>query len=77
MSDQSGQAPQKGRLVSHFESLSAEKQGSGWSNLWDQGESDLWDRGFPSPALIDYIEGKQDLLIPTNADGSRKRLLYP
>ncbi|KAF5863464.1 hypothetical protein ETB97_010096 [Aspergillus alliaceus] len=31
----------------------------------------------PSPALIDILEGRQDLLNPFTADGRRKRALVP
>lgn len=56
-----------------------EDHGSGWSSLWDTGNSNLWDRGKPSPALIDLIEDPQhqDLLYPLTADGRRKRALVP
>ncbi|KAE8384562.1 S-adenosyl-L-methionine-dependent methyltransferase [Aspergillus alliaceus] len=37
----------------------------------------FWDRGMPSPALIDILEGRQDLLNPFTADRRRKRALVP
>lgn len=56
---------------------SIEDHGLGWSSLWDSGESDLWDRGKASPALVDIIEQKSDLLSPFNPDGSRKKAIVP
>lgn len=54
-----------------------EDHGSGWSKLWDSGESDLWDRGKASPALVDIIERKMELLDPFTPDGERKKALVP
>jgi hypothetical protein len=54
-----------------------QKAGSGWSDLWDSGEADLWDRGFPSPPLIDFLEGSQKLLKPVDANGQPKKAFVP
>lgn len=54
-----------------------QKAGSGWSDLWDSGEADLWDRGFPSPPLIDFLEGNQQLLKSAGADGQPKKAFVP
>ncbi|KAG8425579.1 hypothetical protein J3458_002265 [Metarhizium acridum] len=51
-----------GRLISHFTDRSRAQQGDGWDSLWESDENHLWDRGMPSPALIDFLESKQDLL---------------
>lgn len=53
--------------------------GSGWSSLWDTGDSGLWDRGKPSPALVDILEDDQrrDLFDPSTSDGKRKKALVP
>lgn len=50
---------------------------SGWSNLWDSGDSDLWDRGIASPALVDFVEQEQELLSPVASDGQRKKAIVP
>jgi methyl halide transferase len=54
-----------------------ENHGTGWSDLWDQGESGLWDRGKTSPALVDLIEKERDLLNPYTSDGRRKKAFVP
>ncbi|OTB18792.1 hypothetical protein K445DRAFT_307680 [Daldinia sp. EC12] len=64
------------RLVSHFTTKSKENQTSGWDELWQSGEDDLWDRGKPSPALIDFIESRPDVLRPSR-EGRRLRALVP
>ncbi|KAF9695177.1 hypothetical protein EKO04_006863 [Ascochyta lentis] len=44
------------QLVTHFDDYrSRDKQGAGWSSLWDSDKSDLWDRGRPSPALVGFL----------------------
>ncbi|KAI8682149.1 hypothetical protein NCS55_00469600 [Fusarium keratoplasticum] len=40
----------------------SKQQSSGWTELWDTDQSDLWDRGKPSPALIEFIESKPQVL---------------
>ncbi|KAL4892097.1 S-adenosyl-L-methionine-dependent methyltransferase [Aspergillus ambiguus] len=71
----------KGKLISHFEERSINDYASGWSALWDSGNSDLWDRGKPSPALIDTVEEHRqhpdDLFYPFSANGGRKKALVP
>lgn len=54
-----------------------EDHGSGWSNLWDEGNSDLWDRGKTSPALVDVVEQERELFNPFTVDGKRKRAIVP
>ncbi|KAL2017961.1 hypothetical protein VTK56DRAFT_1493 [Thermocarpiscus australiensis] len=67
-----------GRLISHFSGRDREDQNSGWTALWDTDQSDLWDRGKPSPALIDLIESRPDLVPRTSgSDGRRPRALVP
>ncbi|KAH7119371.1 S-adenosyl-L-methionine-dependent methyltransferase [Dactylonectria estremocensis] len=51
-----------GRLISHFNNRDSKQQSSGWTELWDTDQSDLWDRGKPSPALIEFIESKPQVL---------------
>jgi hypothetical protein len=51
--------------------------GTGWSDLWDNNESNLWDRGRPSPALIDLIEQRPDIFNSHAADECRKKALVP
>ncbi|RJE23296.1 Thiopurine S-methyltransferase TPMT [Aspergillus sclerotialis] len=80
MSTPAQESGTKSRLISHFEERPIQDHGSGWSSLWDTGNSNLWDRGIPSPALVDIIENHQqdqDLFYPFTADGGRKRALVP
>ncbi|KAK9483539.1 S-adenosyl-L-methionine-dependent methyltransferase [Lipomyces starkeyi] len=72
----SGAAHERTRLMAHFEERSPGDQGSGWCELWDQGESNLWDRGKPSPPLIDLLERRHDFVQPITG-GSRKMALVP
>ncbi|KAE8150210.1 thiol methyltransferase [Aspergillus avenaceus] len=65
------------RLIKHFEAHSLDAHTQGWSNLWDTDNSNLWDRGTPSAALIDILEGRQDLFNPFTEDGRRKKALVP
>ncbi|PTB39388.1 hypothetical protein M441DRAFT_144702 [Trichoderma asperellum CBS 433.97] len=51
-----------GRLISHFRNRDSKQQLSGWTELWETDQSDLWDRGKPSPALIEFIESKAEVL---------------
>jgi hypothetical protein len=37
----------------------------------------MWDRGKPSPALIDLLEQREDILSPIAANGQRKKILVP
>lgn len=37
----------------------------------------MWDRGKPSPALIDLLEQREEILSPITADGRRKKVLVP
>ncbi|KAJ5358067.1 hypothetical protein N7541_005225 [Penicillium brevicompactum] len=65
------------RLIRHFEKSSIESHSDEWTNLWDTGNSDMWDRGMPSPALIDLLEQREDILSPIAADGRRRKALVP
>ncbi|KAA8644907.1 hypothetical protein EYZ11_010999 [Aspergillus tanneri] len=65
------------RLIKHFQARAGDNYTDGWSKLWDSDNSDLWDRAKPSPALIDILEERQDLLNPFTADGKRKKALVP
>lgn len=58
-----------------------EEQGSRWIKLWDQNVTP-WDRGQPSPALMDLLQEKMDLVgqswVIDHAQGKRrKRALVP
>ncbi|KAJ5579967.1 uncharacterized protein N7459_005952 [Penicillium hispanicum] len=66
-----------GRLLNTFINRSVEDYVSGWSKLWDAGESDLWDRGKASPALVDLVEKEKQLLNPMTPEGRRKKALVP
>ncbi|KXG52039.1 Pyridoxal phosphate-dependent transferase, major region, subdomain 1 [Penicillium griseofulvum] len=65
------------RLIQHFEKSSIENHNDAWSNLWDTDNSDMWDRGKPSPALIDLLEQRGEILNPIAADGRRKKAFVP
>ncbi|KAJ5722816.1 hypothetical protein N7488_000851 [Penicillium malachiteum] len=67
----------KSRLIRHFEKSSIEKHNDAWTDLWDTDNSDMWDRGKPSPALMDLLEQREDILSPMAADGRRKTVLVP
>ncbi|KAJ0278048.1 hypothetical protein CBS470a_009976 [Colletotrichum nupharicola] len=63
----------QGLIIHHRD---REKQASGWSELWESDESNLWDRGKPSPALIDLIESRSEVL-PRPSTGRRLKALVP
>lgn len=56
---------------------SIEDHNDAWDNLWESDNSDMWDRGRPSPALIDLLEQREDILSPIAANGQRKKILVP
>jgi hypothetical protein len=56
---------------------SVHDQGSEWCTLWERGESDLWDRGKPSPALVDLVEQRSDIVPSRDPDGRRRKALVP
>ncbi|KAJ5736518.1 uncharacterized protein N7483_001643, partial [Penicillium malachiteum] len=65
----------KSRLIRHFEKRSIENHNDAWTDLWDTDKSDMWDRGRPSPALIDLLEQREEVLSPIAADSRRKTVL--
>ncbi|KAJ5264624.1 hypothetical protein N7505_007417 [Penicillium chrysogenum] len=67
----------RSRLIKHFEQSSIEDHNDAWNNLWESDNSDMWDRGKPSPALIDLLEQREDILSPIAANGQRKKILIP
>ncbi|CAI7573229.1 unnamed protein product [Penicillium manginii] len=67
----------KSRLIKHFEKSSINNHNEAWTNLWETNNDDMWDRGKPSPALINLIEQRPDILSPITADGRRKKVLIP
>ncbi|KAJ9485146.1 hypothetical protein VN97_g8224 [Penicillium thymicola] len=67
----------RSRLISHFEQSSIEDHNDAWNNLWETDNSDMWDRGKPSPALIDLLEQREDILSPIAANGQKKKILVP
>ncbi|KAI0157940.1 S-adenosyl-L-methionine-dependent methyltransferase [Hypoxylon sp. FL1284] len=67
---QSREAPTQ--LVAHF--LNRKDQTSGWTELWDANQNHFWDRGMPSPALIDWLESRPEILRSTS-DGRLKALV--
>lgn len=56
---------------------SIEDHNDAWDNLWETDNSDMWDRGKPSPALIDLLEQREDILSPIAANNQRKKVLVP
>ncbi|PYH45963.1 thiol methyltransferase [Aspergillus saccharolyticus JOP 1030-1] len=64
-------------LVRHFAEQPVELHTDRWSQLWDTDNSDLWDRGKPSPALVDLIEERRDLVSLVGPDGRKKKALVP
>lgn len=67
----------EGRLISHFKDTVPSTQGSGWNELWENGEQDLWDRGQPSRPLLDYLKGEEALIRAVDHCASRSRALVP
>ncbi|KAM4066209.1 thiopurine s-methyltransferase (TPMT) domain-containing protein [Hirsutella rhossiliensis] len=65
-----------GRLVSHFAGRSHAGHTRGWSELWESDQSGFWDRGKPSPALIDFVESRPEVLHPPPEE-RRLRALVP
>ncbi|KAI0099547.1 S-adenosyl-L-methionine-dependent methyltransferase [Hypoxylon sp. NC0597] len=63
------------RLISHFVNRARDNQSSGWVELWETGQNHFWDRGRPSPALIDWVESRPDIL-PSHP-GRRLTALVP
>ncbi|KAL7625718.1 hypothetical protein AAE478_004941 [Parahypoxylon ruwenzoriense] len=63
------------RLIAHFSTRDRQSLSSGWAELWDTNQNDLWDRGMPSPALVDWIEARPDVLSsPSSSSGAARRL---
>jgi SAM-dependent methyltransferase len=62
------------RLREHFEGQDPSIHGSKWNELWSQGFSP-WDRGSPSPALVDLLAERKDLLPPNKNSGKKKALV--
>lgn len=50
---------------------------SRWEELWEKGELLPWDRGVPSPALVDTLNDKKELLGSARSDRQRKKALVP
>ncbi|OTA67998.1 S-adenosyl-L-methionine-dependent methyltransferase [Hypoxylon sp. EC38] len=63
------------QLISHFTNRDRDNQLLGWVELWEAGQDHFWDRGRPSPALIDWIESRPEIL-PSHP-GRRLRALVP
>jgi methyl halide transferase len=70
-----------GRLASHFHGHDASVHGSRWQALWEEAYTP-WDRGQPSPALIELLEERKDLVgecwtVDPAHGKRRKRALVP
>lgn len=63
----------RARLLSHFEGADVSAHGVKWNDLWKEGFVP-WDKGFPSPALVDLLAERQDIL---PAKSERKKALVP
>jgi len=50
---------------------------SAWSELWETKEDHFWDRGYPSPALIEYLESSNPVTRTIKTDGARLKALVP
>ena len=75
-------AETRSRLQEHFESAPDSEAGLQWSKLWDAGDFLPWDRGTSSPALVDTLNDRKDILGPTpfveeNGKRRRKKALVP
>lgn len=71
------------RLAAHFKDVPSDQQTSKWDGAW-QNKITPWDRSTPSPALIDTLKDKTDILgspykaapIPT-VSAKRKKAFVP
>ncbi|KAH6635909.1 S-adenosyl-L-methionine-dependent methyltransferase [Chaetomium tenue] len=66
-----------GRLITHFANRDRQSQKVCWSELWDSDQADLWDRGMPSPALVDFITTRRDIIDCLGGGRRRPRALVP
>lgn len=67
----------RAKFRDHFVGHEAETHTKRWDDLWVQGFLP-WDRGVPSPALVDTLTERQDLLPkPIGDDGKRRKVLIP
>ncbi|GAB1321042.1 hypothetical protein MFIFM68171_11252 [Madurella fahalii] len=65
-----------GVLGTYFAQRDRHSQSTGWSELWESGQNNIWDRGKPSPALIDFISSRPDIIAQLGG-GRRPRALVP
>jgi SAM-dependent methyltransferase len=65
----------RARLLAHFSTTAPSEQGSKWDDLYKENFLP-WDKGFPSPALVDLLTERQDLL-PKPQPGRKLRALVP
>ncbi|KAL3424648.1 thiol methyltransferase [Phlyctema vagabunda] len=72
MADQPTDA--RARLLSHFQGQEPSAHGQKWDELWIEGFLP-WDKGFPSPALVDLLAERQDLL--GSSTGKKLKALVP
>jgi hypothetical protein len=75
-------AETRSRLQEHFQSAPDSEAGMQWSKLWDAGDYLPWDRGTSSPALVDTLNDRKDVLgsssfVEENGKRRRKRALVP
>jgi methyl halide transferase len=65
------------RLLETFKDMPADQHAKGWDSLWRE-KVTPWDRNEPSPALVDTLDERQDILGSSIKEGGvRKRALVP
>jgi len=83
MSAMSGLSVEEARaaLKSHFKDYQGEKYGEGWDKLWSNGNLLPWDRLAPSPALVEVLATRHDVIgkaiIEVDGKPQRKKALVP
>ncbi|KYG41912.1 hypothetical protein M433DRAFT_7579 [Acidomyces richmondensis BFW] len=65
------------RLQEHFSKVNPEDQSARWNKMWEE-QTTPWDRKAPSPALLDTLKERTDILgSPLREDGARLRAFVP
>ena len=71
----------RAKLREQFLKFSGDRYGEGWEDLWSRKEFLPWDRGVPSPALIEVLREKTDVIgkpmDETDGKPQRKSALVP
>ena len=66
----------RARLLAHFKTTDPSQHGERWNELYKENFLP-WDKGVPSPALVDLLTERQDLLPNAVAGEGRLRALVP